>query len=52
MPPARSATCRYISDWVTVKTRWGLSANQVEHDAIDRIDADCYNPRITVTRAR
>lgn len=52
MPPAASATCRYISDWVTVKTRWGLSIDPAEHAAIQRVAATCDNPVITVTHAR
>ncbi|WP_093858233.1 hypothetical protein [Streptomyces sp. TLI_053] len=52
MPPAAAATCRYISDWVTVKTRWQLSTDPAEHAAIQRIAAGCDNPVITVTLAR
>ncbi|MEV8455454.1 HNH endonuclease family protein [Streptomyces sp. NPDC052095] len=52
MPPAASATCRYISDWVTVKTRWGLSVDAAERAAIQRITATCDNPVITVALAR
>ncbi|MFE2106939.1 hypothetical protein ACFXAF_13855 [Kitasatospora sp. NPDC059463] len=52
MPPAAAATCRYISDWVTVKTRWGLSTDPAEHAAIQRITSACDNPVITVTLAR
>ncbi|KDN85609.1 hypothetical protein KCH_26260 [Kitasatospora cheerisanensis KCTC 2395] len=52
MPPAASATCRYIADWVTVKTRWGLSVDLTEHTAVQRIAAGCDNPVITVVRAR
>ncbi|MFJ4094131.1 hypothetical protein ACIPYS_21330 [Kitasatospora sp. NPDC089913] len=50
--PAAAATCRYISDWVTVKTRWQLSTDPAEHAAIQRIAARCDNPVITVTLAR
>ncbi|MFJ6384715.1 HNH endonuclease family protein [Kitasatospora sp. NPDC092039] len=52
MPPAASATCRYIADWVTVKTRWRLSTDPAEHAAIQRITAACDNPVITVALAR
>ncbi|MBZ3904427.1 HNH endonuclease family protein [Streptomyces griseiscabiei] len=52
MPPAASATCRYIADWVTVKTRWGLTADPAEHAAITRIAGGCDDPLITVTHAR
>ncbi|MFT2016326.1 HNH endonuclease family protein [Streptomyces sp. 796.1] len=52
MPPATSATCRYISDWVTVKTRWGLTTDAAELDALNRIADGCDDPLVTVTRAR
>ncbi|OXM59200.1 HNH endonuclease, partial [Amycolatopsis sp. KNN50.9b] len=52
MPPAANAACRYISDWVTVKTRWGLSTDAAEHAAIQRITASCNNPVISVILAR
>ncbi|MFF6778977.1 HNH endonuclease family protein [Streptomyces sp. NPDC012637] len=35
MPPAPSATCRYLGEWVATKLRWGLSADQAEIDAIN-----------------
>ncbi|MFE7559595.1 hypothetical protein [Kitasatospora sp. NPDC057500] len=50
MPPAATATCRYISDRVTVKTRRGLSTDPAEHAAIQRITAGCDNPAITAPR--
>ncbi|MFF5972199.1 HNH endonuclease family protein [Streptomyces sp. NPDC012769] len=34
MPPAPSATCRYLGEWVATKLRWGLTADQAEIDAI------------------
>ncbi|MFJ5785369.1 HNH endonuclease family protein [Streptomyces hydrogenans] len=34
MPPAPSATCRYLGEWVATKLRWGLTADQNEIDAI------------------
>ena len=52
MPPAASATCRYIDDWLTVKTRWGLSIDTAEFAAINRITADCDDNEITVVLAR
>ncbi|MEU7088020.1 HNH endonuclease family protein [Streptomyces achromogenes] len=36
MPSAALATCRYIADWVTVKTRWGLTADPAEHAALQK----------------
>jgi hypothetical protein len=34
MPPHPDAQCRYISEWTATKLRWGLSADQVEVDAL------------------
>ncbi|WP_097276132.1 HNH endonuclease family protein [Streptomyces sp. TLI_55] len=34
MPPAPSATCRYLAEWTATKLRWGLSADQAEIDTI------------------
>ncbi|MFB6634878.1 HNH endonuclease family protein [Streptomyces sp. NPDC056362] len=34
MPPAPEATCRYVSEWVGTKLRWGLSADEGEADAL------------------
>ncbi|WP_234380135.1 HNH endonuclease family protein [Streptomyces sp. CMB-StM0423] len=52
MPPAVAASCRYITDWVVVKVRWGLSADGREHAAIQRIAAGCDDPVVTVVLAR
>lgn len=35
-----------------VKTRWGLSVDQREADALHRLAADCPNETLTVTLAR
>ncbi len=50
--PAASATCRYLADWVTVKTRWRLSIDTAERAAIKKTATGCGDPRITVTHAR
>ncbi|MFF0561479.1 HNH endonuclease family protein [Streptomyces sp. NPDC004266] len=34
MPPAPEATCRYLSEWVATKLRWGLAADRGEADAL------------------
>ncbi|KPL31110.1 hypothetical protein JI76_18065 [Streptomyces anulatus] len=34
MPPLPDARCRYISEWIGTKLRWGLAADQAEVDAI------------------
>jgi hypothetical protein len=35
MPPAPSATCRYLAEWTATKLRWGLTADQTEIDTIN-----------------
>ncbi len=37
LPPSSGATCRYISDWVVVKYRWNLTADQAEVDALNTL---------------
>lgn len=37
MPPNRADWCRYISDWVAVKSRWGLTMDESEHGRISRL---------------
>ncbi|WP_406054142.1 HNH endonuclease family protein [Streptomyces sp. NBC_01077] len=34
MPPLPDAHCRYVSEWVATKLRWGLAADQAEADAL------------------
>ncbi|MBE7163227.1 MAG: HNH endonuclease [Williamsia herbipolensis] len=51
MPPAASATCKYIDYWVAVKARWGLTADDDEIAALQDYAADCSNTTITVTLA-
>ncbi|MFD5321134.1 HNH endonuclease family protein [Streptomyces sp. NPDC127098] len=52
MPPAEGVACRYITDWVVVKTRWGLTADPAEHTAIQEIAAGCDDPTVVVVLAR
>ncbi|MFC9682475.1 HNH endonuclease family protein [Streptomyces sp. NPDC056948] len=47
LPPAAGVTCRYTSEWVATKLRWGLSADTVEFEALTRLAQDC--PDTTVT---
>jgi hypothetical protein len=51
MPSLSSVRCRYIGEWVAVKTRWRLSADQAEKDALTTIAAGCSNTTISVTYA-
>ncbi|MFC3994310.1 HNH endonuclease family protein [Nocardiopsis sediminis] len=41
LPPSAEVHCRYISEWVAVKLRWGLAADPAEQDALTTIAADC-----------
>lgn len=51
MPPHPSARCTYITDWVTVKTRWGLHVDTTEQATLRDRAADCPNVPITTTPA-
>ncbi|MFE3112645.1 HNH endonuclease family protein [Kitasatospora indigofera] len=52
LPPATNYVCTYITDWTTVKTRWGLTTDPREKDTLQRIAAGCTNENITVELAR
>ncbi|MEV0675828.1 HNH endonuclease family protein [Actinosynnema sp. NPDC050436] len=41
LPPHDPAVCRYITDWVTVKIRWALAVDPVEHEVLDAEAARC-----------
>lgn len=43
--------CRYIEDWVAVKTRWNLKVTAQEKAALLKYAAPCGNPTLAVTRA-
>ncbi|MET9118831.1 HNH endonuclease family protein [Streptomyces longwoodensis] len=52
LPPATGYRCQYATDWVADKTRWALSIDTAEADALtDLLDA-CPDVPITVTTAR
>jgi hypothetical protein len=51
MPPAASATCKYIDYWVASKTRWQLTADADEIAALQNYAAGCPDTTITVTIA-
>lgn len=40
-PPNRAAWCRYASDWITVKARWNLTADQAEATALRNMLHGC-----------
>ncbi|MFE5591186.1 HNH endonuclease family protein [Streptomyces sp. NPDC056549] len=47
MPPAASAQCPYLADWIAAKLRWNLTADTAEAAALTRYAAAC--PTATVT---
>ncbi len=49
MPPSASAACQYAYEWISVKTRWELSIDQTEADALAAIIADCPSAVVTAT---
>ncbi|MFH8342952.1 HNH endonuclease family protein [Streptomyces sp. AM6-12] len=52
LPSAVGYRCTYVSDWVADKTRWGLSVDEGESEALaDQLD-QCPNTPVTVTLAR
>ena len=49
MPPAPSATCRYLEDWTAMKTRWSLTVDSAELSALQDYASGCSDVTITVT---
>ena len=41
LPPLAEARCTYISDWVSTKLRWGLTADRAEQEALLRLAEGC-----------
>ena len=52
LPPYAGYHCQYNTDWIADKTRWGLSIDTTERDALTQQLADCPDRPITVTLAR
>jgi hypothetical protein len=52
LPPFEPAECEYITHFVKVKTRWGLSIDPREEAALAETATRCPNIPITVTLAR
>lgn len=51
MPPSADAHCRYVTEWTTVKTRWGLSVDEVEREALNAVAAECPDEVVETTPA-
>lgn len=52
LPPDPAATCRFLTEWVVVKHRWGLTVDAAEQEALLREVQTCENTAITYTPAR
>lgn len=48
--PAR-AKCRYVTEWVAVKVRWGLTVDRAEKDTLLAYAASCSHRIVEVDRA-
>lgn len=48
MPSVSAVTCRYITEWTAVKTRWGLTVDSAEKSALTSYAASCTNSTVTV----
>ncbi|WP_320067714.1 HNH endonuclease family protein [Micromonospora sp. RTGN7] len=51
MPSYSSARCRYVNEWVATKTRWRLTVDTAEKDALTSLASSCTNVTISVTYA-
>lgn len=49
--PRRAVRCRYVREWVAVKTRWRLTVNRPERRALLRTALGCRNVIVTVRTA-
>ena len=50
--PRRAARCRYVREYVAVKTRWRLTVNRGEKRALLRTARSCRNKVVTVRTAK
>ncbi|KUM77161.1 hypothetical protein AQI70_14025 [Streptomyces curacoi] len=51
-PPAAGYRCTYATDWVAMKTRWGVAIDHAEQTALTSVLDECPNAPIEVTLAR
>ncbi len=50
--PVAGYVCAYVTDWATVKTRWGLTSDAREKGVLAEPVSSCADEPITVTLAR
>ena len=43
--------CRYVREWTAVKTRWRLTVDSAEKNALTSWGNSCSNVTVTVTHA-
>jgi Protein of unknown function (DUF1524) len=51
LPPAADASCHYLEDWTSVKTRWALSVDAAELQALQQLAASCPDEELAVPLA-
>ncbi len=51
LPPYEPAVCDYLGEWVTVKSRWGLTVDSSEQEALITLTDGCPDVTITYTQA-
>ncbi|MEU9218844.1 HNH endonuclease family protein [Streptomyces sp. NPDC048376] len=52
MPPSNANQCEYFTQWVTVKSRWGLAIDAAEQQALQALAEQCPNEPVTYETAR
>ncbi len=52
LPPRQAGHCRYVREWVAVKTRWQLRVDRSEKQTLRRVVGDCANVKVRVRLAR
>lgn len=52
LPSDAGVVCRYVGEWVAVKTRWGLTVDPAETAALEQLAGGCPDAEITVVLAR
>lgn len=40
LPPDDADVCRYVTDWIAIKARWGLSMDESEHGRLENLLED------------
>ncbi|GAA2733817.1 HNH endonuclease family protein [Actinocorallia aurantiaca] len=50
LPPRIDVRCRYASEWIAIKLRWGLSIDTTEQAALTTLTDSCPNAPITVNQ--